>query len=282
MNALDVVANGFEKGVGPFKLELTRLLGSMTSVYQLCPTFPCVDTGAGELVHAHTLDNPPAGIVRDHLVAAREEFHGAIQKSVEDNEPDRYSIQPVVGIFQPTFSSASLTAGALSAVTATGEDGGDGTVPRVSATPIELADKLVGSFVTDKHGSLQNVDSVLTQVAGILTFKPSLWARDLYSGFELDLPDVVSPGEEVRFEASTRGASDKVTVEAIDADTDLVVSRADIVGHGGRFTGALAPLPEGVYRFVVRDATLANLDPISDLFVVADDSTAVEGPVGWA
>ena len=153
-------------------------------------------------------------------------------------------------------------------------------MPRVSATPIELADKLVGTFVTDKHASLQNVDNVLTQVAGILTFKPSLWAKDLYSGFELDLPDVVSPGEEVRFEASTLGGSDKVTVEAIDADTDLVVSSTDVAGHGGRFIGALAPLPEGVYRFVVRDATLANLDPISDLFVVADDSTDVEGPVG--
>ena len=62
VNALDFLANGFEKGVGPFKLDLTRLLGSMTSVYQLCPIFPCVDTGAGELVHAHTLDSLPAGI----------------------------------------------------------------------------------------------------------------------------------------------------------------------------------------------------------------------------
>ncbi len=152
----------------------------------------------------------------------------------------------------------------------------------MSATPIELADQLVGTFVTDKHGSLQNVDSVLTQVAGVLTFKPSVHARgDLFSGFELEVPDVVAPGEEVRFSASTMGVSDEVTVEIIDADTDGVANSTRVMAdNDGRFSGALPPLPEGVYRFNLRDASLANLAPVSDVFVVADDSTCGETGLG--
>jgi pimeloyl-ACP methyl ester carboxylesterase len=277
VNALDFLANGVNKGVGPFKIDLTRLLGSMTSVYQLCPVFPCVDAGTGELIHAHTLDGLPDGIERERLVAAREEFHDAIAASVEANGPGRYAIHPVVGIFQPTLSSATLSGTAFAAVAATGVDAGDGTVPRVSATPIELADQPVGTFVTDKHGSLQNVDSVLTQVAGVLTFKPSLHAKDLFSGFELELPDVVSPGEEVSFMAATMGSSNEIAVEAIDADSDRVVASATVTGGSeGRFSGALPPLPEGVYRFSLRDASVANLDPVTDLFVVADDATEVD------
>ncbi len=69
VNALDYLASGFKKGVGPFKLDLSRLLGSMTSVYQLCPIFPCVDTGDGNLVHAHGLDTLPDGVVRERLIA---------------------------------------------------------------------------------------------------------------------------------------------------------------------------------------------------------------------
>ena len=89
VNVLDYLASGFKKGVGPFKLDLSRLLGSMTSVYQLCPIFPCVDTGDGNLVHAHGLDTLPDGVVRERLIAAREGFHDEITKSVETNGPGR-------------------------------------------------------------------------------------------------------------------------------------------------------------------------------------------------
>jgi len=279
VNALDFLANGVERGVGPFKVDLTRLLTSMTSVYQLCPIFPCVDTGDGQLVHAHVLETLPEGIVVDRLVAARENFHDAITASVERNGGyGRYVIHPIVGIFQPTFSSATLSREVLTPVSATGEDGGDSTVPRVSATPIELADQPVGTFATDKHGSLQSVDSVLTQVSGVLTFKSTVFARgDLFSGFELVLPDVVAPGDELRFSARTLGGSDAITVDVTDVDTDDVVRRVTVAADAdGRFDGVLPPLPEGVYRFELRDASLTNLAPISDLFVAADETTDPE------
>jgi hypothetical protein len=279
VNALDFLANGFEKGVGPFKLDLTRLLGSMTSVYQLCPIFPCVDTGTGKLVHAHTVESLPEGVVVERLTAAREGFHDAITAAVERNGGyGRYAIHPIVGIFQPTLSSATVRGSRLTAVRAAGVDGGDSTVPRVSATPIELADQPVGTFATDKHGSLQNLDSVLTQIAGLLTFQSTAHAKgDLFSGFELDLPDAVAPGEELRFSARTLGGSDAIAIDVKDADSGQEVRQLTVTADGeGHFDGVVDPLPPGVYRFELRDASLANLSPVSDLFVVADDSTEPE------
>ena len=48
LNAVDFLVNGFVKKLGPLKLaDLTDLLRSLTSVYQLLPTYPCVDLGDG-------------------------------------------------------------------------------------------------------------------------------------------------------------------------------------------------------------------------------------------
>jgi len=46
--------------------------------------------------------------------------------------------------------------------------GGDGTVPRLSAIPIELSDAYRDSFVPERHGSLQRNRSVLDDVRGRL------------------------------------------------------------------------------------------------------------------
>jgi pimeloyl-ACP methyl ester carboxylesterase len=276
VNALDFLANGFDKGVGPFKLDLTRLLGSMTSVYQLCPIFPCIDDGSGSLVHAHSAGSLPEGIDAARLQAARTDFHDAITDSVERNGGyGRYAIHPIVGIFQPTSSSMKVAGDRLESVNASGAEGGDSTVPRVSATPLELADQPVGTYATDKHGSLQNMDSILTQVAGVLTFRSTTFARgDLFSGFELDLPDAVAHGEEVRFTARTFGGSDAISIDVVDADSDQTVVQTTVTADSeGQFNGVVAPLPHGVYRFELHDASLANLEPVSDLFVVADDAT---------
>ncbi len=47
LNALDFLCNGFKKKVGPIGIDLTRLLRSLTSVYQLLPRYPVVDSGSG-------------------------------------------------------------------------------------------------------------------------------------------------------------------------------------------------------------------------------------------
>ena len=63
------------------------------------------------------------------------------------------------------------------------DDGGDGTVPRVSATPIELEKQEREIFAAEMHGSLQNADGALANLHGLLD-KPKI---DI-SKFRAELP----------------------------------------------------------------------------------------------
>ena len=79
--------------------------------------------------------------------------------------------------------------------------GGDGTVPRVSASPQEAKSDQDAMFSSDKHGSLQNADGVHTQMRG--------WIN------EIDLGDflAVTP-EHVAVAPPTRASSRAAGVRA--------------------------------------------------------------------
>lgn len=169
VNALDYLANGFRKKVGPITLlDLTEALRSFTAVYQLLPTYPCVEVAGGRLVRVADLSGLP-NLDRQRAVAAAA-FHQEILAGTQRRAPDRaYDIYPIVGTYQPTLQGARLEAGKLEAFEQlAGHDfDGDGTVPRVSATPPELAAQHRERYWAGVHGSLQNTDSVLEQIDGV-------------------------------------------------------------------------------------------------------------------
>jgi len=76
----------------------------------------------------------------------------------------------VVGLGQPTAQSARLVDGRVEMLeTLDGEElSGDGTVPRVSATPLERGRERREVFVGTRHAALQSGGSVLAHVAGLL------------------------------------------------------------------------------------------------------------------
>jgi pimeloyl-ACP methyl ester carboxylesterase len=286
MNALDFLNHGMAKGVGPLKLDLTPFLRSLTSVYQLLPIYESVDPGDHQLRRITELDPLPEGVDRDRALAALE-FHRSIERAVDANGGvGRYAIHPVVGIFQPTRTSALLRDGVVETQTTylDEDEGGDGTVPRASATPIELGDQLVGSFATESHASLQNVDSVLTQVMGILSWKKTGVRRATpFDGFSLELDDAVAAEEAIPFAVRTAGPSNEIEVTAIDADTDVEAARQRVGRNAdGEFTGSLPGLAPGVYRVRVADASEAGLVPVHDLLTVVSGEETVDptGPAG--
>jgi len=190
----------------------------------------------------------------------------------------RYDINPVVGIFQDTFVTARLLDGMLTVFASdpSGDDDGDGTVPRWSATQLELADKPVGTFVTDKHGSLQNVDAVLNQVSGILSWKKTGHKKaSPFDGFKLKLDDLLLSGQPVPVRLETQGPSDKVVLTVQNADTGRGVGKRTLKRRpDGSFQDNLRPLPPGVYRITAEDASGAGLSPVHDVFAVIGDETA--------
>lgn len=281
LKAIGTLANGFEKKIGPLSIDLSKLVRSLTSVYQLLPIYPCYEDGA-ELARVTEVDIPH--VDRTKAAAARA-FHDEIIAAVETNLRDatyagsRYGIRPVVGTFQPTAQSARASGDGVELVRSyKGEDqDGDGTVPRVSATPVELEHEEGAMFASEQHASLQNDDAVLFHLAGILTgLDLDLGAfRALPTlGIGLDVEDAFAADEPVRVRARPEEET-AATFEAVVEDAAQpadTAARAEVrrtalrPADDGWHEAELDPLAPGEYRVTVHGS--GAFDPVSDVFVV--------------
>lgn len=285
LNALNFVANGFAKKVGPFKVvDLTDLLLSLTSVYQLLPIYPCVDLGHG---YERVAETAPGGVPNLDLAragSALHDFHRAIETGVAGHDPRPYAIHTVVGITQPTLQSARLDGGAIVVETHYGgEDmGGDGTVPRASATPLETEDwpDFRSMYSNDRHASLQNAEAVQTQLLGILT-KPDFAAFRAVQPLQLLLDEVYEVGEPIALQALPSSGNLELVASIVELGTGRpVVERqvlrrdADEVHHL-----ELAPLPPGDYRVTVEGGAGSEglADPVHGIVVVVPEDEPDEG-----
>ena len=271
LNALDFLCNGFKKGIGPVGLDLTRLLRSLTSVYQLLPRYPVVDVGTGELTRvAETPGLPGVDALR---AAAALRFHHDIDAAIEARPPNSYAIHPIVGILQPTKQSARFHEGSVDMLQSyEGVDhAGDGTVPRVSATPLELADLGREIYAPDQHGSLQNASGPLTQLIGLLSARPTSTFRSATAGFGLQIDEMFAADEPIAATITAEDPPPAVDAVVVDAATGRTVleSRIDVDGDGA-FRVEWPPLPAADYRLTVSAIDgVADRSPVHSLFIVA-------------
>ena len=278
MNAVSTLVNGIDKGLGPISVDLSPLVRSFPSMHQLLPIYPSVDVG-GKLVRPGEVALP--GIDRA-LAADALKFHRDIEAAVTANSANAayrnsatsYQITPLVGIAQPTDQSAKLTGSTVTTYLSLGGDdfGGDGTVPRLSATPIELSDANRETYLSTKHGSLQNAEAALTHVVGTLTRKSLTPYRDLQdlpgSGLTLDAPTVLGTTQALDITVRTMSFGDTVRAVVEDVATGRTVRRRTIRRkRDGSFPTTIPPLDEGVYRVTVASVS-AEVEPVSDLVTV--------------
>ena len=285
LRALDFLANGFTKRIGPFKLlDLSAFVSSLPSIYQLLPIYPCVSSGSGALTRVAETPGLPAELDQGRAHRAEHEFHRVIESAVTARGAEApYLIHPVVGLSQPTLQSARLSGGLLSMLSDyEGDDlDGDGTVPRVSATPIEYAGRRPDPavYAPESHGSLQNALSVQTQILGLLTpvERPDRF-RDARGGLRLVLDDLYALGEEVEVTVVAGVRRSTLVATVADADTGRPVAgplplqlASDDLTHALE----LPPLPEGCYRLTVAAVgeSAAGVHPVHGLFLVAGDDT---------
>lgn len=276
LNALDTLSNGMSKGFG--LVDLTDLIRSFPSIHQLLPIYPCVDVGTGSTQRLTELDAPLPGLDWDAVAAART-FHQEIEDAVRANSQveayadSRYLIHRVIGTEHPTYESALLTNSTLTMRRShdRGSHGGDGTVPRVSASPLELDDDSGAMFAGTKHSSLQNADAVLTQLKGWMT------GADL-TGFRaggpvrlsVELDDVHAAGEPVTFSVTPSAMTGPIhyLLEWLGGPSHAqrpVIGLAGVV-DGTRHVESPSVLP-GAYRLTLTGD--AQVEPVSDLLVVA-------------
>lgn len=285
VNALEFLANGFRKGIGPIGIDLSDMMRSFTSIYQLLPVFRCLEVPGGEL--ARLADIGTLGSLDIAKVRAAARLHGEIRTAVDGNRANDYGgsggygLRPLVGDFQPTRQSARFDDNRITSLySRNGKDeGGDGTVPKLSAMPHELLEGWTNvAFYAEAHASLQNFDPVLAQLSSLLrnvqidtggyyaaNAKLSVAIDDL---FFLDEPITVR----ARPEFPVNGLEAVVTSVA----TGQEIARVAVEGEADEWLVAdLGPLPRGDYRVNVRAP--AGVDPVTEVFAVVDPAALAQG-----
>lgn len=297
LNAVGFLSGGLTRLGG--LVDLTEVLRSCTSVYQLLPVYRCIDEGEGELVRLTDVVAPLRGVDPARVAAARG-FHREIEEAVARNQQNAdyrergYQLRQVVGAEHPTMQAAQVVGDVVrlrSRLDAVGERedlGGDGTVPRVSATPLEMASDDTAFFSGTRHASLQNADPVLTHLFRVLRapdltgFRGSRQA----STVSLELDDVYGHQEPVRIRVRAGRATDlQVELAALTKPSTRHPGELDPVGSpsGAVVSGvevedvedwrsiSLPPQPPGCYRLTV--SGYGEIEPASDLLVVAPSDT---------
>jgi len=272
LNALDTLVNG--KRIKFF--DLTDVARSFTSIHQLLPTYPCYDAGDGKLKRVDEVDIPHLNRAK---ATAALDFHREIAAAVDAHLKDPayvdggYDLGRIVGVKQPTKQSAARDGERLELLrTIAGHDpGGDGTVPRPSATPLEYEDDVGAAFSAEVHASLQNDDHVLLQLTGVLTGNAIDWA--VFRGaipmidVSLDVGDLYDPADAVVVRAKPdRDPAEGLVALAVDVESGEQSRQELTKREDGWYEAELGPLSEGVYRVTVFGA--GTVEPVTDLVTV--------------
>ncbi|MEY9881212.1 esterase/lipase family protein [Bradyrhizobium sp. USDA 329] len=275
-NALGFLCNGFTWKIGPVEaFDGTDALRSFDSVYQLLPTYRFVKEPGQDLKRVFELDLP--NLDRTRATAAHA-FHDEIRVAQEANSrSDEYGrtgprVRPVIGTEQPTVQSAAWDGRTLTMLMRHDDmdQSGDGTVPRVSALPLEL-DFPVATYVPNTHSALQSDEASFGHMRGVLTesgVDPRTFRAGEAETFSLYVEDAYRAGRPVRIEAT---ASDHL--QAIEAQVDRVDESVPSTwitlrpSADGRYRCEV-PLDSGVYRVKL---SAERFHTVEDVFLVSDD-----------
>jgi hypothetical protein len=279
VDALRFLALGMRKVLGPITVaDLSNLLRSFPATYQLLPVYPCCRLEGGTVARLSEITQIPN--VDPIRVRAAQVFHEEIRSAVEQNMRNeayvrtRYALHPIVGIFQPTTQGARFHDGRLEMEgELDGQDmGGDGTVPRISATPTDVLREAGALFVSERHGSLQNLDAAITQLKGILdglALDTSKYFAPIVS-LQVRLEDAYADDEPVALAARPSDEPATLSAEITDVETGQLVGRYDLVRdtHDGWHRCEAPPLTQGAYRVRVQGGY--DVQPVTDVFCTFD------------
>ncbi|MBD1893196.1 lecithin--cholesterol acyltransferase [Coleofasciculus sp. FACHB-129] len=282
LKAVNFLANGYKQ----LFLDLTEVMRSFTSIYQLLPIYKVININ-GEFHRVAEIDNFP-NVDRQKAQDALG-FHREIEAAVERHLKDEnylrsFTTVPISGVHQPTLQSATLTNGKLvasedlPAVLQNRSDlgDGDGTVPKVSAIPIERSRNLDNFFIAEQHGGLQNQAQVLDSLLNVLRIGQidlESIRGEVQTAISLSLEDLYLSDELITMRARMIGlpnsaASLKAEIQSVSNQHPSVA--VDFVEQENEWKLAIDQLPAGLYRVTVKteNVTDASPSPVHDLFEV--------------
>jgi hypothetical protein len=293
-HALGYLANGYKQ----FMLDLTETVRSFTSVYQLLPSYAAICEGGQfkRVAECNNLPNINPGKVKDAFA-----FYQKIAAANELNRKEEkynahYKTIPIIGVRQETLQSARWDGAALvidkilPPIVHLSQDGGDGTVPRVSAVPFELAKQgFPLTFEPEKHSSLQSNDRILgnlmeclvqMQVPGLPPLPPlrgpGIWTDVATKpAISLQVDDLYRRADGVHLLAQVSGENTKVSglkaeIEPISPPGEL--QKKDFRPTDEGWELELNGLFVGLFKLRVRALPNNEFapDPVHDVFAVID------------
>ena len=285
LKAVNFLANGYKK----LFLDLTDVMRSLTSVYQLLPIYKVININ-GEYHRIAELENLPHidPLKAKDALAFHREIEAAVERHLQDERYlNGFTTIPISGVQQPTLQSATLLNGILTAsedipavLNSRSDLGdGDGTVPKVSAIPIERSKNFDNLFIAEQHGALQNQPQVLNSLLNTLRLTQFNKLEDVrgaepQTAISLALDDLYTTSEPIALRAKVINpaalATRKLKAEISAASSDRPTVTLDFTEQAQDWGLAVAALPPGLYRVTVRteDTSDRAPSPVHDLFEV--------------
>lgn len=295
VNALNFLSNGYKK----LFADLTTIMRSFPSVYQLLPIYKLIED-RGRYFRIADFDGLP-GIEqsrsRDALAFHREIESAVNRHGLDDKYRQSFRLLPFVGTRQPTFQSATISDGKVvvsrelpSWIESPLADG-DGTVPRISAIPIELSNEYRDTFVPDHHSSIHRNATALDQLLDRM-LQMQLHGLSAVRGpnvsstaanrpaISLDMEDLYLPNElvEVRAAIVNIYGADAVFAE-LQGFPQAPALRVPLQQtQEDQWAATISGLPPGVYRIMIKahHRRSGPIGPVEDVFEVSQDG--ITGP----
>ncbi|MCY7337530.1 MAG: lecithin--cholesterol acyltransferase, partial [Chamaesiphon sp.] len=231
-------------------------------------------------------------------------FYNAIDNAADANQQNptyRHSFVtcPIVGVIQPTQQSVELVDGVITTseilptwlLDRPNLSDGDGTVPQVSATPVQMGDLEMLSmvdYIAESHGALQNQPNTLLNllnriqtaqtasledVRGAVEGVASRGIRGL-KGIGLSLDDLYLVNEPITMQAKISGdtAFNSLTAEITCVSHERPAIDRNFTLENDTWVMAMNNLAVGVYRVKVQTDNPSEdaPTPVHNLFRVAD------------
>lgn len=281
LNAVDFLLNGFHKNLGPFNVDLSAQLRSMTSVQQLVPAYRCIYGPDGA---ARTPADAGLEAWKSEWNDALQTFQQEMESAAKANRADPQFganpviYQPITGRDQPTRQSVVMVNGKADfRFDRQGKDeSGDGTVPLLSAAL--AGTQQMRTFAPEQHARLQANTPLLNQLSGVLQALHATRVEDLRravtSWFAIDVDDVYLPGEPVSVRLQALSDLDagtlpevKATVSVHDQVTGEQAAHREVTVPRERIEVVLGEPGPGTYLLTVSGprGTAAT----SDVFAIA-------------
>jgi hypothetical protein len=286
--ALDGIANGVRlpRALGA---DLTKMALSFPSLYELLPTYSCVELDGAALkplAHKEVMTRVaslcpegPEGVVG--RIERGLNFHADLAAAVRSRGAASYELICFRGAEQPTPVSASLShAGFQCRETIDGiSGGGDGVVPDDSGVPPEWEHASRAKNAGGKHSSMSNGKRLREELRVALRHAGRLMApavevaarapTELQAGqsFEVEVTCVVGAGGRVP------KLNLEVTVEPVESSTLKQHVSYPVTRHGDTYCAVVNGLGPGLYRLRVSraNARARDINNLVDSLVVYED-----------